>query len=122
MQNNYYEILGVLSNASSEEIKKAFRHNAIKYHPDKNFGNPDFTQRFIEVKKAYDILIDSTSRELFDFEFQEYQSKKKKTNTSERQAENGNSNKQKHHEEAFHYEQFKSPYSSYVEIPVIKTT
>ena len=51
---NYYDILEIDSNASFEEIKKAFRILAIKYHPDKNLGDNYFADKFIEVKQAYD--------------------------------------------------------------------
>ena len=69
MLTNYYEILEINSNATDEQIKKAFRQKAIKYHPDKNFGNPEFNEKFINIKSAYDILIDHELRKAFDLKY-----------------------------------------------------
>jgi hypothetical protein len=66
---NYYSILGIHFNASDEEIKKAFRKKAIKYHPDKNLGDPYFTEKFIEAKEAFDILSNNKTRLEYDKEF-----------------------------------------------------
>ena len=49
---NYYEILEVELTVSQDEIKKAFRRCAIKYHPDKHFGDKQFELKFIEIKEA----------------------------------------------------------------------
>ena len=69
---NHYDILGVPHDANIEQIKKSFRKNAIKYHPDNHSGNPEFTQRFLQIKEAYDILIDEKKRKEYDFEWHSY--------------------------------------------------
>ena len=57
MSKNYYKILGLKPNCSKEEIKKAYKVNALKFHPDKNNSDPFFEERFKEIKEAYEILI-----------------------------------------------------------------
>ena len=63
--NNYYQILGVSALAGPEEIKTAYRHLVKYYHPDTS-KNPEATARFIEVQKAYQILIDPAKRKEYD--------------------------------------------------------
>ena len=60
MGKNYYQILGVERSASADEIKKAYRKMALKYHPDKN-QDPDAEERFKEIAEAYDVLSDCKS-------------------------------------------------------------
>ena len=55
MNKNYYEILNIDSNASKEDIKKAYHKLALKYHPDKN-NEPDAEEKFKEISEAYDML------------------------------------------------------------------
>ena len=63
---NYYKILEVEDDASEEEIKLAYRRLAKKYHPDLNKNDPHAKDKFIEVKEAYDILIDPQKRKIYD--------------------------------------------------------
>ena len=63
---NYYYFLGILENASEEEIKKAFRKLSLKYHPDKNPNDLFFENRFREIREAYDILGDPENRRIYD--------------------------------------------------------
>lgn len=63
---NYYEMLGVNKNASSSEIKKAYRTLAIKYHPDRNLGNKAAEEKFKDINEAYEVLSDQTRRVQYD--------------------------------------------------------
>ncbi|HEY0220840.1 MAG TPA: DnaJ domain-containing protein [Candidatus Paceibacterota bacterium] len=69
MLKNYYAILGISSNATIHEIKKAYRINAIRFHPDKHFGDNSFSMKFVEIKEAYDVLINEEKRAEYDLEF-----------------------------------------------------
>ena len=65
-KRDYYEVLGVNKNASDDEIKKAFRKLAIKYHPDKNPGDKEAEAKFKEANEAYSVLSDKTKRQRYD--------------------------------------------------------
>ena len=66
MTGNPYEVLGVAKNASDEDIKKAYRSLARRYHPDANPGDADAEEHFKEVQGAYDVLSDTEKRKAYD--------------------------------------------------------
>jgi len=65
-KRDYYQVLGVDKNASAEEIKKAYRKNAMKYHPDRNPGDKQAEEKFKEIGEAYEVLSDSDKRARYD--------------------------------------------------------
>lgn len=65
-KRDYYEVLGVSKNASEDEIKKAYRKLAIKYHPDRNPDDPEAEAKFKEAAEAYDVLHDPQKRQQYD--------------------------------------------------------
>lgn len=66
MKRDYYEVLGVEKTATPEDIKKAYRKMAIKYHPDKNPGDKEAEEKFKEAAEAYAVLSDSEKRQRYD--------------------------------------------------------
>ena len=65
-KRDYYEVLGVSKNASDDEIKKAYRKLAVKYHPDKNPGDKEAEAKFKEINEAHDVLSDKQKRARYD--------------------------------------------------------
>ena len=65
-KRDYYEVLGVSKTATDDEIKKAYRKIAIKYHPDKNPGDKEAEEKFKEAAEAYDVLHDANKRQQYD--------------------------------------------------------
>ena len=65
-KRDYYDILGVAKGADADEIKKAYRKMAIKYHPDKNEGDKAAEEKFKEAAEAYEVLSNAEKRQRYD--------------------------------------------------------
>ena len=65
-KRDYYEVLGVKKDASADEIKKAYRKMAMKYHPDRNPGDKEAEEKFKEVGEAYEVLSDADKKARYD--------------------------------------------------------
>jgi molecular chaperone DnaJ len=65
-KRDYYEVLGIVRGTSEEEIKRAYRKLAVKFHPDKNPDNPHAEEKFKELGEAYDVLMDADKRAAYD--------------------------------------------------------
>jgi molecular chaperone DnaJ len=65
-KRDFYEILGVSKNATKDEIKKAYRKQALKFHPDKNPGDKSSEEKFKEAAEAYEVLSNDEKRSRYD--------------------------------------------------------
>ena len=65
-KRDYYEILGVSKSADEKDIKKAYRREAMKYHPDRNPDDPNAEEKFKDATEAYDVLMDREKRGAYD--------------------------------------------------------
>ncbi len=65
-KRDYYEVLGCARTATTDDLRKAYRREAMKHHPDRNQGNPDAEVRFKEVNEAYQVLSDDQKRQAYD--------------------------------------------------------
>src|SRR3954462_4424453 len=65
-KRDYHEVLEVTKTATSEEVKRAYRKLAVKYHPDKNPDDPHAEEKFKELGEAYDVLMDPDKRAAYD--------------------------------------------------------
>jgi len=65
-KRDYYDVLGIVKSSSPEEIKKAYRKSALKYHPDKNKGDKAAENKFKEAGEAYHVLSDKERRTSYD--------------------------------------------------------
>jgi len=89
---NYYQILGLEQNCNNEQIKSAFKEYAKHYHPDKHQGNSFFADKFIEVKEAYDNLMDYQIRKTHD-EFHNFNQTHQNSSHQEQHSQSQQSNK-----------------------------
>ena len=64
--SDFYEVLGLSRSATQDDIKKAYRKNALKYHPDRNPGDKQAEKQFKEISEAYEILSDEKKRQIYD--------------------------------------------------------
>lgn len=115
MTREFYKILDIDSDATQEEVKKAYRKKTLLYHPDKNQGNADATKKFHEVTNAYEILSNPKKREIYD-KFGEKGLEREMNNPFQQDV-------QRHAMQAIHkitLEEYFTQYSTKVKIPIDK--
>ena len=119
MLPDYYKILGVNRSASEQEIKKAFKKLAVKYHPDKNAGNKNSEEEFKRINSAYQVLSDSTQKYRYDskLEYQEFQARQRaaysQSNTQKTSKSSRSTNKSSESNSSGFKEDWSGAYSSY---------
>ena len=97
--NDLYAVLGVQKKATQDEIKRAYRNLAFKYHPDRNPGDKTAEEKFKEISAAYDVLGDVAKRSQYDrYDFQDYQNQQSQFYGNSR-ASSADSNAQYNQEE-----------------------
>jgi len=89
MDKNYYQILGLPTTCSDDEIKKTYRKLAIKFHPDKNSNDKYFEEMFKELQEAYDVLSDPTKRRDYDIRFAKKTEQSTRTKSTDTKREQG---------------------------------
>ena len=88
---DYYKILEISINATNDDIKKAFRSLAKKYHPDRNVNDENALRKFQEVNEAYEVLSNEDSRKEYDKKISSF----KQSNSKETNSKNNNSSNEK---------------------------
>ncbi|MDO6676622.1 DnaJ domain-containing protein [Tenacibaculum sp. 1B UA] len=107
MNENYYQILGLEPNCSKEEIKKAYKNYASKFHPDKHNGDPFFEEQFKKIKEAYDFLINNFERNKFNSNFNQRKYNYNQSRNSYSKSHNNNHKAQKEELEKIKKEKIK---------------
>lgn len=106
--SDYYQILGVSKTSSIEDIKKAYRKLAMKYHPDRNSDNPEAENMFREITKAYAVLGDEDNRKIYD---QEVSKSKSTSSASNNRTNNKNNNIYK--KQGFNFEDVEQSFENF---------
>jgi curved DNA-binding protein len=110
---DYYKVLGLDKNATRDEIKKAYRKLAVKYHPDKNQGNAEAEHKFKEINEAHEVLSDPDKRKKYDelgSNWQQYQSNGKRGGFDWNQWQNAEQGRYRH--SSFEEEDFSDFFNS----------